>query len=308
MMDKETIYNDYLKINEYPTLAEKKILAERYSIVSKKAKEIERAILIAARDERKTRNTFDENDLRLFSNLEIPERYNNAVEYYSQESVEFLCFLKEKYYEGLVKRKLTNKLSNPRSWGISIADRYQINRYNNVVKYLNAIDPHTIKRVIEATSIEDEIKTILYSELKDFYKTYISSVMDWASKQFDKNLKAYRSFQELSNNCDDITKIKGYKKYLKLKSFFIRFKTKDNFIDDVRKTTENKYTATINDLAKRIRTKKLNHKNITVKRVEDDPKLFEMLITDGEITMHARSIWCAEYSDIVTPHYRFIIT
>ena len=74
-MDKETIYNDYLKINEYPTLDEKKILAERYSIVSKKAKEIERAILIAAREERKTRNTFDENDLRLFSNLEIPERY-----------------------------------------------------------------------------------------------------------------------------------------------------------------------------------------------------------------------------------------
>ena len=39
-MDRETIYNDYLKINNYPSLAEKKIIAERYSIVSKKAKEI----------------------------------------------------------------------------------------------------------------------------------------------------------------------------------------------------------------------------------------------------------------------------
>lgn len=63
MLDRETIYNDYLKINDYPSLAEKKIIAERYSIVSKKTKEIELAILNAAREERKTRNTFDEIDL-----------------------------------------------------------------------------------------------------------------------------------------------------------------------------------------------------------------------------------------------------
>ena len=308
MMDRETIYNDYLKINDYPSLAEKKIIAERYSIVSKKAKEIELAILNAAREERKTRNTFDEIDLRLYSRFDIPERYANAVKFYSKECIEFLQFLKDIYYKDLIKRKLTNKLSNPRSWSISAADRYYINKYNNIVKYLDETNPETIKKETEIKSIEDEIKNILLSELKGFHDSYVSSVMNWASKQFDKNLSHLKRFQELSNNVDDISNIKGYKNYLKLKAFFIRYKTKENFIEDVRITTENKYNASINELTKRIRTKKLNHKNITVKRVEDDPKLFEMVITDGKITMYARSIWCAEYSDLVTPHYRFIIT
>lgn len=308
MLDRETIYNDYLKINDYPSLAEKKIIAERYSIVSKKTKEIELAILNAAREERKIRNTFDEIDLIMYSRFDIPERYTNAVKFYSEECIDFLMFLKDVYYKDLIKRKLIDNLSNPRSCSISAADRYYINRYNNVVKYLDETNPETIKKKMEIKSIEDEIKNILLSELKTFHDSYISSVMNWAYKQFDKNLSHLKDFQELSNNVDDISNVKGYKNYLKLKAFFIRYKTKENFIEDVRNTTENKYNATINELTDRIRTKKLNHKNITIKRVKTDPKLFEMVITDGEITMYARSIWCAEYSDIVTPYYRFIIT
>lgn len=42
--------------------------------------------------------------------------------------------------------------------------------------------------------------------------------------------------------------------------------------------------------------------------MNNNPKFFEMTITDGNQSLHARSIWAAEYSENVTAHYRFIIS
>ena len=42
--------------------------------------------------------------------------------------------------------------------------------------------------------------------------------------------------------------------------------------------------------------------------VKVDPNLYDMTITDDVEYLHCRSIWCAQYSDKVTPHYRFIIS
>ena len=59
----------------------------------------------------------------------------------------------------------------------------------------------------------------------------------------------------------------------------------------------------------RVQKSKMNMKQISVQNVSSkDEKAFDIYVKDDQRTMHARSIWCAEYSEIVTPHWRFIIT
>jgi hypothetical protein len=57
---------------------------------------------------------------------------------------------------------------------------------------------------------------------------------------------------------------------------------------------------------------KLNKKEFTPEckfsSLSSDPKLFDVVITDGEKKVHARSILAAEFSECMTAHFRFIIT
>lgn len=97
---------DYTILNECPSINEKKVLATKYCIDTKKAKEIQNMILVAMRDERKTRNEFDETDLLYFSKFDIPETYTKARPYYELESIEFLKFVINNHWKTLVKQKL----------------------------------------------------------------------------------------------------------------------------------------------------------------------------------------------------------
>ena len=54
--------------------------------------------------------------------------------------------------------------------------------------------------------------------------------------------------------------------------------------------------------------KEFEFSKIKVNSISNDPKLFELEVTDGNITLYARSIWAAEWSDKMIPHFRFIIT
>lgn len=57
---------------------------------------------------------------------------------------------------------------------------------------------------------------------------------------------------------------------------------------------------------------KLNSKGFTSEckfsSLSSDPKLFDVVIADGEKKVHARSILAAEFSECMTAHFRFIIT
>ena len=103
---------DYTLLNEYPSMNEKKALATKYGIESKKAKEIQEMVLVAMRGERKTRTEFDEIDLRYFSLFDIPETYAKAVPYYELESIEFLNYVLNIYWGNVVEKKLENNCHN----------------------------------------------------------------------------------------------------------------------------------------------------------------------------------------------------
>lgn len=133
---------DYICLSECPSINEKKVLATKYSLDTKKAKEIQNMILVAMRDERKTRNEFDEIDLLYFSKLDIPETYTKARAYYELESIEFLTFVMNNHWKTLVKQKLEKKADLVNTHGtyqLSGTDKYAIRSYLNIKKYLDEI-------------------------------------------------------------------------------------------------------------------------------------------------------------------------
>lgn len=83
---------------------------------------------------------------------------------------------------------------------------------------------------------------------------------------------------------------------------------KEEYVNDELERAEKKYKQDIEAVADKVRRMQMNEKNLEVQSIAHDPKHFDIWLNDGEKKVHARSIFAAEYSVLVTPHYRFIIT
>lgn len=126
----EELRNDYEEVSMAYTKAEKQKFANKYGIQSNKILEIQQRIIEILRDNRQEKKKFDMEDFKDFIRLNLPERYDKLKEYFDKEPKEFLDFL-YKYYD--------NKTSRTRNYApsrLSINDRYQIKRYNQIKNYL----------------------------------------------------------------------------------------------------------------------------------------------------------------------------
>ena len=65
---------DYDILDDYPTMAQKKEIALKHGIESKKVKEIEHEILLQMRALRFEKNDFDNTDIRFYYKLDVPEK------------------------------------------------------------------------------------------------------------------------------------------------------------------------------------------------------------------------------------------
>ena len=83
---------------------------------------------------------------------------------------------------------------------------------------------------------------------------------------------------------------------------------KKKYVERQVQLAEDKYRADIELVSDRVRKMKMDEKSIEVLSQQDDPKAFDMVLTDGQKQVRARSIYAAQFSEKVTPHYRFIIT
>ena len=83
---------------------------------------------------------------------------------------------------------------------------------------------------------------------------------------------------------------------------------KEKFVNYQVGMAEAKYKSDIEAVAFKVRRMKMDEANIFVRFVEEDALHLNILISDGKKDVHARSIFAAENSVLVTPHYRFIIT
>ena len=122
--------HDYKIVSGAYEKAEKQFYATKYGIQSNKIHEIGVRIAEFLRDNRHKKKKFDELDFSDFYHLGIPEKYDKLKEYLDKEPKEFLDFLYEHY------DKMTTKTRYRAPSSISINDRHQIKRYNQIKKYL----------------------------------------------------------------------------------------------------------------------------------------------------------------------------
>lgn len=315
---------DFTLLNEMPSMSEKKALASKYGIESKRTKEIQNQVLLAMRDERNTRDNFDKDDVKFFYYLNVPETYAKAVPFYENENPKFIKYLVE-YHKQIVNNKnLQNKLCYVNSrdcYFVSNADKYTMKRYINVKRFVEEHTPEVIEKKTSEQAILDIIKTRLLIDMKPFHDAYIKRVEKWSTVTYtalpERIKEAMEMLEAANKKLADKTypSTQAWKEYNKCKANYDKlnaiikiFPTCEEYVNDCVKRAEITYDHDVNEVVVRIFNKKLNYENIKVTNILDDPKFFDMTITDGNESLHCRSIWAAEYSTKVTAHYRFIIT
>ena len=231
-------------------------------------------------------------------------------------------------------KKLEGLIPNERRYFASTSEIYSAKRYWMIEEYIKSHSDEAIAAAVENDKIITTILDVLVEQMKDYRDNYIVRVTEFFTKK-------YKSFPSvLEETVNEIVEIEA--KLLKREnellgeSMSVRYhdvivrgltKTFDKLRDKkerirtiLRTYTEkeyvkkevnnaiNQFDADVRELANRIKDKGFNIDTMTISRIHEDPKLFEMYITDGEKNMYARSIIAAEFSEKVRAHYRFIIT
>ena len=323
---------DYNILDNYPTMTQKKELALKYGIESKKVKEIEHEILLQMRALRFNKKEFDNTDIRFYYRLDVPEKTK-----LEGECTQFIMFLKDYFFKRMQERKLDKKVSlaKIRDWNyhMTSADRSLILDYLKCIDVLDSRDIDKIETKKAKEEVIESIRLQLVSQTKEFYEQYLNDAEAWATKTYDAaperlkyvtqkkqnlkiklyeveaRLKAEKGwgylydpeYKELSGSINKLSKSINELK-------MILNKTKVDFIQENREDAENTFNHNIANLAEKLYAKEFEFSKIKVNSISNDPKLFELEVTDGNITLYARSIWAAEYSDKMIPHFRFIIT
>ena len=328
---------DIKNVNNAYELKEKKAIADKYGIQSKKIKEIEHAILIKAAEDRATRKTYDENDIKAFRQLtNMPEIYNKFEAWLKLEPEEFIKYLKDYYEEYLKKEKIFNYVNwrpSDLKYHISYNKIYSIKIYQFLIKYLeengsdNADARSAKEKAIELilskldAQLED-FKQQLLNQIEEQSKTHWQSLKDNLEKYksiYKKAKKEFNDYQSDRSNrfsLPDVMKKyseleEKYKDAYKIYSnadYITSNWTKESYGKYCRKEGLREYERKKHVMAEKIVDRNFDYANITFSNVKRDPKGIEMMISDGVKKVYARSIIAAEYSDKVICHFRFILT
>ena len=323
---------DYNILDNYPTMTQKKELALKYGIESKKVKEIEHEILLQMRALRFNKKEFDNTDIRFYYRLDVPEKTK-----LEGECTQFIMFLKDYFFKRMQERKLDKKVSlaKIRDWNyhMTSADRSLILDYLKCIDVLDSRDIDKIETKKAKEEVIESIRLQLVSQTTEFYEQYLNDAEAWATKTYDAAPERLEYFIEKRRNLEVkrdevVNRLKaenGWRymydpEYKKIDGSINRLsesinelkmilnKTKVVFIQENREDAENTFNRNIANLAEKLYEKEFEFSKIKVNSISKDPKLFELEVTDGNITLYARSIWAAEYSDKMIPHFRFIIT
>ncbi|MBR2265639.1 MAG: hypothetical protein IJ882_03040 [Paludibacteraceae bacterium] len=321
---REELHGDYKKA-EWADNAEKKQLAAKYGLSSLKKGDIQKEILVQLRNVRKTATSFDTDDIRDFFHQE--PGVLKIKDYLKEEGIEFVKYLKEEELEYLKKHKLDKWIGFPISnnmYGISYADKDALKRYVKIVEYLDEAvpRPRTFKDVEYDTLVRK------FTELlADYKKEYIERVKDYARQRYNVTLldrlkdlrEKYKDLYEESKGLDWRTDKEAYEENRKARvklsnkidaidKFFHKYTNLTFYIADCVKNAKEEFEDNIKTLSSRIMKEELDTTKLVVKSVHDDPKVFNMKITDGTKNLYCRSVLAAMFSTYMIPHYRFIIT
>ncbi len=333
MLSIDEMTEDYNAISEYPDAATKKRIASKYGLTSKKSADIQKAILIAMRNERNGRRKYSDDDVIWFKRLsDMPSRYKTLCPWLDEESLEFVNFMRSHYEEKLKSKKSRfgslfdlKDSAKMRDWNytMSYADKHLIDIYNNLTQYIEEHDPAKLSSKQSQQIIINLIKQKLLENTKEFHDEYIERIERFADKYWDKlpskiesskkdfeeAKKVYTEEQDYGKSKVLRTKMEEasrvYQSYLAISK---KFSSKKEYIEKCKEDAEDKFNANIANISDRLRNQDFNIADIKVTDIHNDPKFYAMCVTDGIKKVYCRSIWAAEFSDKMVPHFRFIIT
>ena len=194
---------------------------------------------------------------------------------------------------------------------------------NNLTQYIEEHDPTKLSSKQEQQTIINNIKQKLLENTKEFHDEYISRVENFANRYWDRlpskiesSKKAYEEAKQLYNKEQDYSKSKVLRKKMEeasrvYNSYLIvskKYSSKNEYVDKCKEDAEAKFDSNITSIAERIKKQNFIITDIKVANIDNDPKFYAMFVTDGVKKVYCRSVWAAEFSDKMIPHFRFIIT
>ena len=314
-LTKQQLYDDYEVVDGYPSNTEKKALVVKYECAPKN-KDIQHAILVELQKIRAKQKTFNDQDITDFQRLiDWKERYNIFSEALKNESIEFVKYFMEVQLQYIKSKKLECYMHG----GGSASQNRQITIYKNLVRFLNEqsndykIQQMSIESIYNIIKPQmDEFKKIFLEKVKTSSEELYNKIPDNVKKIQDKKKQytdklnndeiSYREYRDLIKPLED----NWFYKYGC--SIINKFKIIKEYIDYRLDEAEKEFDESLMGIATRISKKEFDVNNIKISEVKNDPKFFEMVITDGKKTLHARSIIAASYSSYMKEHLRFILT
>lgn len=174
---------------------------------------------------------------------------------------------------------------------------YQEGRYNIYKTYKdlsNYFEPLSEEYISEKKTIEFNGKTLRAEPIRK--KIRIENTRDEESLH---NPKLYSDIPGKDT-------IRQYKRVNELKAIY-KWNRKE-YVDKNVEEAEKRYKYDIEAIAEKVRRMNMDEEFIEVLSIDSDPKHYDIVLSDGKKKVHARSIFAAEFSYLVAPHYRFIIT
>jgi len=135
----EELRDDYEEVKVSFSKSEKLPFIQKYDVDANKIEVICQKILELLQENRHHKKDYNQDDAMDFYRMNIPDTpYKKSKEFFDKEPIEFIEYLKS-YFEKEsqpFKRARESFRRIGRMSGISMADRHQLNMYNNVIKYL----------------------------------------------------------------------------------------------------------------------------------------------------------------------------
>lgn len=306
---KEELRRDYQEASY-----DRKNLSIKYNTFAK-GKDIQDKIISILKEIRSTQAEFDTDDITDWFRLD--PKVTKLSQYLDGEPIAFVKMLQADY-ESRAKRG-----------GNSIAGKYASNMFNKITAWLNEATKTDNQKAADA-EFENNIEILvskLSDELDDFKVRYLKRVHEAAGKRYKMiptDIEALKN-QKLAIEAryDDARKEKkGYNATLsilsekekvnnkigRLNGILRMYPTVEEFQKFTVEEATKQFEYNVRGLADRLIDKKFIIEKITVSNVKNDPKFFEMIITDGEKKLFCRSVLAAQFSEKMIPHFRFIMT
>lgn len=285
----------------------KKEIASKYGIQSNKAAEIEQRLLEMANDMRRESGDLSREAFSLFNRcFNIPSSAPKLRKAMENESDEFIQGFME-YIRPQVEK--TNR------WGRSDNRLTILNKI--LTERKNSTDDNRKNLIESLLGQTTEFKTkyinniAMYEDARFDYYVQYKEMRCWSVREWDST--TYRHFEKVVVSSEYTGEVPQNLSPRWLKAFnMMKVESqgwnKEIYMEKVRRDAERDFNNNMEVIADRIIRAGMNTDSVKVSYIGDDAKFFEMYIGDGERRMHCRSVFCAEFSVLVEPHWRFIIT